>query len=55
MANARRPSTRTAKSKSAAENADEESTRAVARKNPRTAALGATPVKMNKAMRKKTA
>ncbi len=53
MANSRAPSTRTSKSKSAAENAEQESRQAVARKNPRTGALGNTPVKMNKALRKK--
>jgi hypothetical protein len=53
MANTRRPSTRTAKSKSAAENRGEDSRQAVARKNPRASALGQTPVKMAKALRKK--
>jgi hypothetical protein len=52
MANARRPSTRTAKSRSAAANRGEDGPRAVARKNPRTSALGQTPVKLAKALRK---
>ena len=52
MANARRPSTRTAKSKSVAENAEQENRDVLARKNPRTSPLGQTPVKMNKALRK---
>jgi hypothetical protein len=53
MANTRRPSTRTSKSKSAAANLDEESRQALARKNPRTSALGQTPVKVSRALRKK--
>jgi hypothetical protein len=52
MANARAPSTRTWKSKSAAGNAEEESRQTLARKNPRTSALGQTPVKMARALRK---
>ena len=54
MADARRPSMRAAKSKSAAENEFELSRRLVARQNPRTRALGQTPVKMAKALRKKS-
>ncbi len=53
MADARRPSTRTAKSKSAAGNRGEDSRPALARKNPRASALGQTPVKTAKALRKK--
>jgi hypothetical protein len=45
---------RGAKSKSAAENEFELSRRSVARKNPRTQALGQTPVKTAKALRKKS-
>jgi hypothetical protein len=52
MANARRPSTRTAKSKSAAENRGEDTRPMLARKNPRTRALGQTPVKIAKALRR---
>jgi hypothetical protein len=52
MANARRPSTRTGKSKSAAENRGEDTRPLLARKNPRKNALGQTPVKMAKALRK---
>jgi hypothetical protein len=54
MADARRPGMRAAKSKSAAENEFELNQRRVARKNPRTRALGQTPVKIAKAFRKKS-
>ena len=55
MADARRPSMRAAKSKSAAENEFELRRRSVARANPRARrALGQTPVKIAKALRKKS-
>lgn len=52
MANARRPSTRTAKCKSAGQNRAEDLREIVTRKNPRTSALGQTPVKTAKALRR---
>jgi hypothetical protein len=55
MADARRPSMRAAKSKSAAENEFELRRRATARKNPRAGrALGQTPVKIAKALQKRS-
>lgn len=54
MADARRPSTRAAKSKSAAENESDLNRRVVTRKNLRASALGQTPVKMAKALRKRS-
>jgi hypothetical protein len=54
MADARRPSMRPAKAKSAAGNESEISGRLVARKNPRARALGQTPAKIAKALRKKS-
>jgi len=54
MADARRPSMRAAKSKSAAGDESEfRRRRVMARKNPRAHALGQTPVKTAKALRKK--
>jgi len=55
MADARRPSMRAAKSKSAAGNESEVRRRKVmARKNPSASALGQAPVKLAKALRKKS-
>lgn len=54
MADARRPSMRRAKSKSAAEDEFELGRRTVARKNPLARALGQTPVKIAKALQKKS-
>lgn len=54
MANARRPSERTAKNKSAAGNDLGDDLRALARRNPRTRAIDTGPIKIAKSLRIKS-